>query len=64
MTRRAPPPSDSRKRKENVAENVSSPQTSKEDKPALVLNWASRRIRQEISEVRALRMVFLRNALL
>lgn len=45
-------------------ETSSSPQTSKEDKPALVLNWASRRIWQDNSEVRALRMVFLRNALL
>ena len=43
--------------------NTSSPQTSKEDEPAPVLDWASGRIRQENSEVRALRMVFLRNAL-
>ena len=42
---------------------TSSPQTSKEDEPAPVLDWASGRIRQENSEVRALRMVFLRNAL-
>lgn len=52
------------KKKQNANRNVSSPQTSKEDKPALVLNWASRRIWQDNSEVRALRMVFLRNALL
>ena len=52
------------KKKTNQKETVSSPQTSKEDEPALVLNWASRRIWQENSEVRALRMVFLRNALL
>jgi len=53
-----------KRRKQNANRNVSSPQTSKEDKPALVLNWASRRIWQDNSEVRALRMVFLRNALL
>ena len=46
-----------------VEKNTSSPQTSKEDEPAPVLDWASGRIRQENSEVRALRMVFLRNAL-
>ena len=40
-----------------------SPQTSKEEKPAVVLKLGIRRIGSENSKVRALRMVSLRNAL-
>ena len=60
----SPRPGKKNLHEEKPTETSSSPQTSKEDKPALVLNWASRRIWQDNSEVRALRMVFLRNALL